>query len=146
MERRPNLHKERISGSDDLIQWGTGGDILEVLAPVGDSLYTFDELLFFVIGIFLENARGEWGLRQKKWRGALENSSHWVMVRDGVVREDQCIQEGKVRHQAGERKDVVQPCFAIPGGHWGIGYTDEWRDVLTYRFPLVRTGGIPLPW
>ena len=87
---------------------------MEVLAPVGDLLYTFGELLFFVIGRFPENARGEWGLRQKKRRGALENSSHWLVARNDVVREDQCIQEGKVRHQAAGRKDVVQPCFAIP--------------------------------
>ena len=110
---RPNLHKERISCSDDLIQCGTGREILEVLASVGDSPYTIGELLFFVIGKFPENARGEWGLRQKKWRGALENSSHWVVVRNGVVREDRCIEEEKVGHQAGGRKDVVRPCFAI---------------------------------
>ena len=34
---------------------------------------------------------------------------HWhqsVVVRDGVVREDRCVQEGKVRHQAGGRKGL----------------------------------------
>ena len=88
VERLPNLHEERISGSDDLPQWGTGRDILEVLAPVGDSLYTFGELLFFVIGRFPETSRRKLRVRQKKWRGALENSSHWVVVRQDVVRED----------------------------------------------------------
>ena len=103
-----------MSSPFTLIQWGTGRDILKVLAPVGDSLYTFGEMLFFVIGKFPENARAEWGLRQKKWRGALENSSHWVVVRNGVVREDRCNQEGELRHQARGRKDLVQPCLAIP--------------------------------
>ena len=61
-----------------------------------------------------KNAMGEWGLRQKDRGGALEDCNHWVVVRDGVVREDRRIQEGKVRHQARGQKDVVQSCFAVP--------------------------------
>ena len=107
MVRRPNLHKERISGGDDLFQWGPGRGVLEVPAPVGDELYAFGELLLFVTRKLPKNARGEWGLRQKDRGGALEDRNHWVVVKDGVVREDRRIQEGKVRHQARGRKDVV---------------------------------------
>ena len=39
MVRRPNLHKERISGGDDLFQWGLGRGVLEVQAPVGDEAF-----------------------------------------------------------------------------------------------------------
>ena len=67
----------------------------------------FGELLRFVTGKLPKNARGEWGLRQKDQGGALKDSNHWVVVRDGVVREDRRIQEGKLRHQARRRKDVV---------------------------------------
>ena len=63
--RRPNLHKERISGGVDLVQWGPGKGVLEVPAPVGDELYAFGELLLFVTRKLPNNARGEWGLRQK---------------------------------------------------------------------------------
>ena len=112
--RRPNLHKERITGGDDLLQWGLGRGVLEVPAPVGDKPYAVGELLLFVTRKLLKNARGEWGLRQKDRGGALEERSHWVVVRDGVVREDRRIQEGKVLHKARGRKDVIQPCFAVP--------------------------------
>ena len=107
MVRRPNLHKERISGGDDLFQCGPGRGVLEDAAPVGDELYAFGQLLLFVTRKLPKNARGEWGLRRKDRGGALEDRNHWVVVRDGVVREDQRIQEGKVRHQARGRKDVV---------------------------------------
>ena len=60
--------------------------------------------MIFVTRKLPKNARGEWGLRQKDWGGALENRNHWVVVRDGVVREDRRIQEGKVRHQARDAK------------------------------------------
>ena len=69
--RRPNLHKERISGGDDLFQWGPGRGVLEVLAPVRDEPYAFGELLLFVSRKLPKNARGEWGLRQKDRGGAL---------------------------------------------------------------------------
>ena len=112
--RRPNLHKERISGGDDLFQWGPGRGVLEVPAPVGDEPYAVGELLLFVTRKLPKNARGEWGLRKKDRGGALEDRNHLVVVRDCVVREDQRIQKGKVRHQARGRKDVIQPCFAVP--------------------------------
>ena len=70
-------------------------------------MYAFGELLLFVTRKLPTNARGGWGLRQKDRGGALEDRNHWVVVRDGVVREDRRIQEGKVRHQARGRKDVV---------------------------------------
>ena len=112
--RRPNLHKERIRGGDDLFQWGPGRGVLEVPAPVGDKPYAVGELLLFVTRELPENAGGGWGLRQKDRGGALEDRNHWVVVRDGVVREDRRIQKGKVRHKARGRKDVIQPCFAVP--------------------------------
>ena len=96
--RRSNLHKERISGGDDLFQWGPGRGVLEVPAPVGDEPYAVGELLLFVTRKLPENTRGEWGVRRKDRGGALEDRNHWVMVRDGVVREDGRIQKGKVRH------------------------------------------------
>ena len=105
--RRPNLHKERISGGDDLFQWGPGWSVLEVPEPVGDKLYALGELLLFVTRQLPKNARGEWGLRQEDQGGALEDRNHWVVVRDGVVREDRRIQKGKVQHKARGRKDVV---------------------------------------
>ena len=96
--RRPNLHKERVSGGDDLFQWGPGRGVLEVPAPVRDEPYAVGELLLFVTRKLPKNARGGWGLRQKDRGEALEDRNHWVVVGDGVVREDRHIQEGKVRH------------------------------------------------
>ena len=98
MVRRPNLHKKRISGGDDLFQWGPGRGVLEVPAPLGNEPYAVGKLLLFVFRKLPKNTRGEWGLRQKDWGGALEDRNHWVVVRDGVVREDRRIQEGKVLH------------------------------------------------
>ena len=89
--RRPNLHKERISGGDDLFQWAPGRGVLEVPAPVGDKPYAVGELLLFVTRKLPKNARGEWGLRQKDRGGALEDRNDWVVVRDVVVREDRRI-------------------------------------------------------
>ena len=112
--RRPNLHKERISGGDDLFQRGPGRGVLEIPAPVGDKPYAVGDLLLFVTRKRPENASGEWGLRQKDRGGALEDGNHCMVVRDGVVREDRRIQKGKVRHKARGRKDVIQPCFTVP--------------------------------
>ena len=85
--------------------------------------YAVEELLLFITSKLPKNARGEWGLRQKDRGGALEDRNHWVVVRDGVVREDRRIQKGK-RGALGEGTQRCNPALLrCPSGRLRSGCT-----------------------
>ena len=62
------------------------------------SRMLLENCCFSSLESFREMQRGKGRLRQKDRGGALEDRNHWVVVGDGVVREERRIQKGKVRH------------------------------------------------